>query len=242
MNASNSMRRKRRIGIAMVLLGLLPLLVFAAAVAIARYSGGAVGYLGHDLRTYGFYAESVGFAETSPSSMVSVRLVVNRRDSMTPRIKQLPWWVRREFSLRGELERGDTKATRALTDGEMSAMLKQHAPRITAALTGMFQGAISDVPTIIGEMARSGQTRREVSQIIWRNIPVDILDWLGGWWRLCLYLLIAGTGAVIWLMYRAVPAGHCLWCGYDVRGIPPNSPCPECGNPVVVERATPSGP
>ena len=28
---------------------------------------------------------------------------------------------------------------------------------------------------------------------------------------------------------RRIPPGHCPNCRYDLRGLPPNSPCPECG-------------
>ena len=29
--------------------------------------------------------------------------------------------------------------------------------------------------------------------------------------------------------WRRIPAGHCPHCRYDLRALPPHSPCPECG-------------
>jgi hypothetical protein len=37
----------------------------------------------------------------------------------------------------------------------------------------------------------------------------------------------------VWLLWphlRLTRHGHCPRCHYDLRGLPPNSPCPECGS------------
>jgi hypothetical protein len=50
------------------------------------------------------------------------------------------------------------------------------------------------------------------------------------------FLVVYGVGQVgLWILhfraiYRPVkPRGACQSCGYDRRGVPTNSPCPECG-------------
>jgi hypothetical protein len=40
------------------------------------------------------------------------------------------------------------------------------------------------------------------------------------------------TAASWWRAWRKVPDGHCRKCRYDLRTLPPGSPCPECGAPA----------
>ena len=44
--------------------------------------------------------------------------------------------------------------------------------------------------------------------------------------------ICAATG--VWLCRRALPrSGHCPRCRYNLAGLPPDSPCPECGQPTA---------
>jgi hypothetical protein len=38
------------------------------------------------------------------------------------------------------------------------------------------------------------------------------------------------TGASWWRWWTAVAPGGCIACGYDLKGLAPNTPCPECGH------------
>jgi hypothetical protein len=38
------------------------------------------------------------------------------------------------------------------------------------------------------------------------------------------------TGATWWRWWTAVAPGGCAACGYDLKGLAPSSPCPECGH------------
>lgn len=239
MRTQRSTTRVRRIGIALLFLGMVPLLVFAAAFTASRASGGGRAIPGDDLRTFRFIADQVGFAETSPSSSVSIRITVSRiKRSWGPRLNWMPWIIRSDISLDGTLERGDTGHRREMSEVEMSAMLRRHAQLISTSLIGMIWVPSNDVPPMIAEMSYAGETRRSVTTFEWRNVATDLAGWLGGWWRLSLWALMIGTGAVVWWRHRPIPPGHCLWCRYDLRGISAGSPCPECGN-VPEEVASP---
>lgn len=245
MRTERSMRRRRRLGIVLVLLGLLPLLAFAAATVCVRITGGGVAYSLDDMRIHRFYAEQVGFAETSPSSRVEVQVYIKQTESISPRSIRMPWYLLREFELSATLERGDTNTRRTLTQSEMSAMLRQHAKLVSDNLSGMFTDKPPEDQRIIAEMAQAGQARRTIATIVWRNVPFDLTYWLRVRWTWIVLVLLIGVGGAMLRTNRAVPSGHCLACRYDLRGTPPGGPCPECGNPRPVETldsASPSEP
>jgi len=242
------MRRKRRIGAALVVLGLIPLGLLGGALLCLRITGGAVPSTSDDHRTFAFFADSFGFPETSPRSRLVVSLVINSRGSMGPLRRYRPWYARRDFSLLGDLARRDTGAVRGLADAEMASVLRRHGEEITQAFGSMYKGWPSDVPPIVGEMARAGEPHRRVSTVVWQNIPYDVVEAFGGWLGLGVWGAVVIAGAWLWRANRAVPAGHCLECGYDLRGNPEGVVCPECGTPqtrvtpVIPRIAAPSEP
>ncbi len=73
--------------------------------------------------------------------------------------------------------------------------------------------------------------------------PMDMCWWFdwtkrGSWRFLAVPLwvpagLAMAAGAAAWrldvLAWRRARTGYCPQCGYDCRGIPAGSPCPECG-------------
>jgi hypothetical protein len=38
------------------------------------------------------------------------------------------------------------------------------------------------------------------------------------------------TGVTWWRWWTAAAPGGCAGCGYDLKGLAPNTPCPECGH------------
>lgn len=235
MRTERSIRRGRRIGIALLLLGLVPLIVFATALTASRLSGGGLSIPGDDLRSLTFHAENVGFEKTTPSSTVSVRITVSRKDSWGPRLAWMPWYLRSDFELSGELFRADTRVTTVLTATETAKALRQSAPVVSEMLAALYRNSKSDDPAVVMRMVRQGEMKRRETGIMWRNVAMDTAGWLGGWWKGCSYVVVMITGAVLWGRNRAVPAGHCLECGYDLRGNPEGGFCPECGMPGARE-------
>lgn len=78
--------------------------------------------------------------------------------------------------------------------------------------------------------------RRSVGmlELQWNGRKVS-MPWLPRWRgfvaNTCLFACSAGVllwGIRIWRTRRAA-IGHCSTCGYDKRGLPEQSPCPECG-------------
>lgn len=70
---------------------------------------------------------------------------------------------------------------------------------------------------------RAGTTTRAIV------MPVPSMpQWLVPLWlpALCFATL---TLWLWWPFLRRIPRGHCPHCFYDLRSLPPNSPCPECG-------------
>jgi hypothetical protein len=60
---------------------------------------------------------------------------------------------------------------------------------------------------------------------IWPGLIADVTFYSAAWWG-----LFATPPAVIRCARRR--RGSCTGCNYDLRGMPPGSPCPECGSIV----------
>lgn len=97
--------------------------------------------------------------------------------------------------------------------------------------------------------ARGVTTLKDVQEPgwFWRTspnlqLPEWLIDWTPGFAAVSLplwmpALLASGIGALAWLLeYRAKRkerARSCRLCGYDRRGLEPQAPCPECGQPAT---------
>ncbi len=67
------------------------------------------------------------------------------------------------------------------------------------------------------------------TRILWPGFLADSLVFGAGW-----LALLAGPGFAIRFVRRALRrrAGRCERCAYDLRGLPRDAPCPECGRPT----------
>jgi len=51
--------------------------------------------------------------------------------------------------------------------------------------------------------------------------------WIPAWWPPVIVGMLAGVAW--WRASKAPGPGHCPRCGYDLTGLTPGAPCPECG-------------
>jgi hypothetical protein len=69
---------------------------------------------------------------------------------------------------------------------------------------------------------RSGPVPSLASSLVLLSIHVSLIR---------LSLITAPVPAALWLLSRRrAPKDSCPSCSYDLRGLAPNSPCPECGH------------
>jgi len=67
-----------------------------------------------------------------------------------------------------------------------------------------------------------------------RVMTPNTVTWNETWIRFPLWLpvlLLLVWPVIDWLVPRRTNPGVCAGCGYDLRGIDPEAPCPECGRP-----------
>lgn len=77
----------------------------------------------------------------------------------------------------------------------------------------------------------------------WRVVVTPAKDWLGSFGVTNAVRSVSSTSqpfmamlvpaiiaaAMWWRRWRRVPSGHCARCRYDLRGLGPDTACPECG-------------
>jgi hypothetical protein len=65
----------------------------------------------------------------------------------------------------------------------------------------------------------------------WKFLPAYRGNRLGIYVAIPLWPFALGLAALSFVTHRRSPRNACRHCRYDLRGLPPTTPCPECGAP-----------
>lgn len=77
------------------------------------------------------------------------------------------------------------------------------------------------------------------TDVYWGNIAASVIVLVASRWSLLVAAACGAVGVWLWAGNKVVPEGHCLGCGYDLRGVPSGKPCPECGQTIALQQGQP---
>lgn len=77
------------------------------------------------------------------------------------------------------------------------------------------------------------------TDVYWGNIAASVVVLVASRWSLVVAAALGALGAWLWAGTKVIPEGHCLGCGYDLRGTGGGRLCPECGKATATPGVSP---